>query len=101
MSNTQIPEINKAMREMGQNIASEIDRLQTENEARKARERVLVDALMRAQQIEGMTLRDYFAAKALQGYLASCPQEVEPVEFSVQISRDSYLIADAMLEARK
>jgi hypothetical protein len=49
----------------------------------------------------GMTLRDYFAAKALQGYLASCPQEVEPVEFSVQISRDSYLIADAMLEARK
>lgn len=55
----------------------------------------------RAQQIEGMTLRDYFAAKALQGYLASCPQEVEPVEFSVQISRDSYLIADAMLEARK
>jgi hypothetical protein len=45
MSNTQIPEINKAMREMGQNIASKIDRLQTENEAFKARERVLVGAL--------------------------------------------------------
>ena len=49
----------------------------------------------------GMSLRDYFAAKAMQGYLASIPETVEPVEFSVQIARDAYLIADAMIEARK
>ena len=43
----------------------------------------------------GMTLRDYFAAKALQGLLAS---EVNaPLRtFAVQ----AYLMADAMMEAR-
>ena len=44
---------------------------------------------------KGMTLRDYFAAKALQGLLAS------EVNDSMQefISR-SYKIADAMMEER-
>ena len=46
-------------------------------------------------QYTGMTLRDYFAAKALQGLLAS------EVNDSMQefISR-SYKIADAMMEER-
>ena len=44
----------------------------------------------------GMTMRDYFAAKAVQGLLASevnAPLKV----FAIR----AYAIADAMLEARK
>ncbi|TGV07687.1 hypothetical protein E4695_08605 [Alcaligenaceae bacterium 429] len=48
----------------------------------------------------GMTLRDYFAAKALQGYLASCSSDCEPAEHASTIASDAYLIADAMLKAR-
>jgi hypothetical protein len=45
---------------------------------------------------EGMTMRDYFAAQAVQGLLASevnAPLKV----FAIR----AYAIADAMLEARK
>lgn len=45
---------------------------------------------------EGMTLRDYFAAKAMQGLLADL--ESDDAE---AISTASYLIADAMLKARE
>jgi hypothetical protein len=44
---------------------------------------------------EGMTLRDYFAAKAMQGMLA-CPG-------SIRVNDDAnfaYQMADAMLKAR-
>ena len=44
----------------------------------------------------GMNLRDYFAAKALQGLLAS-DVEASVVEFAVK----SYEMADAMMKARK
>ena len=44
---------------------------------------------------EGMTLRDYFAAKAMQGLLAS---EVNaPIE---TFAKQAYAMADKMLEAR-
>lgn len=43
----------------------------------------------------GMTLRDYFAALALQGLLASTRLTCDRV-----ITQDAYEIADAMLEAR-
>jgi len=46
----------------------------------------------------GMTLRDYFAAKAMQGF-ASTLTGTAPVLFDV-LSRDAYLMADAMLKAR-
>jgi len=46
----------------------------------------------------GMTLRDYFAAKAMQGMLA-CP--VQPQSGPDMYARDAYAIADAMLAARK
>jgi hypothetical protein len=46
----------------------------------------------------GMTLRDYFAAKALQGMLA-CP--VQPQSGPDMYARDAYVLADAMLEASK
>ena len=54
-----------------------------------------VEAL-RLQQ--GMTLRDYFAAKAMQGMLA-CP--VQPQSGADMYARDAYFVADAMLKARE
>ena len=47
------------------------------------------------QHNDGMTLRDYFAAAALQGLLASCPWE--QVE---EVPQKAYEISDAMLKAR-
>jgi hypothetical protein len=46
----------------------------------------------------GMTLRDYFAAKAMQGMLANdieCGPEQVPI-----IVASAYVLADAMLKAR-
>jgi hypothetical protein len=47
----------------------------------------------------GMTLRDYFAAKALQGMLASgnLPKTMPDAD----IAECSYNLADAMLKARE
>ena len=45
----------------------------------------------------GMTLRDYFAAKAMQGMLAS-PYNAASDQFMT--ARDAYKIADAMLLER-
>ncbi len=56
----------------------------------------------------GMTLRDYFAAKAMQGLVGSAewredisePEDrcgLEPTEFT---AKSAYIIADAMLKAR-
>ena len=45
----------------------------------------------------GMTLRDYFAAQAMQGFLSSvkvgCPDDL--------IALDAYNLADAMMKARE
>jgi hypothetical protein len=52
-----------------------------------------------AQKTEGgMTLRDYFAAKAMQGLLSSpnCPRQVNDEE----LARQAYEVADAMMKAR-
>ena len=45
----------------------------------------------------GMSLRDYFAAKAMQGLMASpeCPESMEVA------AKCSYNLADAMLKARE
>ena len=47
----------------------------------------------------GMDLRDYFAAKALQGMLASH----DPNKYWVpsEVAKAAYMTADAMMEARK
>ena len=54
---------------------------------------------------KGMTLRDYFAAVALQGWLASYPESDTPHPASNECENDvarlSYKMADAMLAARK
>jgi hypothetical protein len=48
---------------------------------------------------KGMTLRDYFAAKAMQGFMAnkSNPMHYQPEEDG----QWAYMIADAMLKARE
>ena len=46
---------------------------------------------------EGMTLRDYFAAKAMQGFLATGKSNY----LDEHIALDAYNLADAMLEARQ
>jgi hypothetical protein len=43
---------------------------------------------------EGMTLRDYFAAKAMYGFVANGSTNVQ------EIAQASYIVADAMLKAR-
>lgn len=51
---------------------------------------------------EGMTLRDYFAGKALNGYLASWEGTNAPDFFTPDhVAPLAYAYADAMLEARK
>lgn len=49
----------------------------------------------------GMTLRDYFAAKAMQGLIAIKSFEYEGESPAQGIARNAYEMADAMLEARK
>ena len=47
---------------------------------------------------DGMTLRDYFAAKAMQGICASGPS----LEWSnSRLAAEAYDLADAMLKARE
>jgi hypothetical protein len=50
----------------------------------------------------GMTLRDYFAAKALQGCLANPGCDYTPMTASAQAQAvaDAYGLADAMLKKR-
>ena len=48
---------------------------------------------------EGMTLRDYFAAMALQGLLA-CDVDCSPESVEI-IAKSTYIIADEMLKARE
>lgn len=59
---------------------------------------------------EGMTLRDYFAGKALQGYIAymGCgPDKVDPIgkdesePNKTVIARCAYKFADAMIAERE
>lgn len=61
------------------------------------RDRVYSD--VRAQALQGMTLRDYFAAQALTTIPAYASEDVStwtPADFA----RHAYLIADAMLAER-
>lgn len=53
------------------------------------------DGVTHFQYVGGATLRDYFAAKALQGLLG------RPVDGPITASEQAYVYADAMLQARK
>ncbi|CAJ0693040.1 hypothetical protein [Ralstonia mannitolilytica] len=50
----------------------------------------------------GMSLRDYFAAKAMQGYIVALANVFGegPEKFDAALSRWAYETADAMLTAR-
>jgi len=48
---------------------------------------------------EGMTLRDYFAAKAMQGHLSS--SNYRPETSHTLLAELSYKVADAMLKQRE
>ena len=57
---------------------------------------------------KGMTLRDYFAAKALTGFLETAIDwiptgkhpDCDSLGLFKDLARDSYVLADAMLKAR-
>jgi hypothetical protein len=55
--------------------------------------------------IAGMTLRDYFAAQAMQGLLASnwlLESRIDlPASGELTLASDAYQMADAMLKVRK
>ena len=50
--------------------------------------------IMQFEDREGMTLRDYFAAKAMQTLVSKHSHEGD-------VSRNAYKIADAMMKARE
>jgi hypothetical protein len=51
--------------------------------------------------VDGMDLRDYFAAKAMQAFI-TCPQGKFPHQTTHEIAvEDSYTVADAMMKARE
>jgi hypothetical protein len=53
-----------------------------------------IPGLQHDESFNGMSLRDYFAAAALQGLLASPQQGVTTTDM---YARDAYRLADAML----
>lgn len=50
---------------------------------------------------QGMTLRDYFAAKAMQAVIANAMCSEKEAVFYDEVSAISYEVADAMLKARE
>lgn len=50
--------------------------------------------------IAGVFLRDYFAAQALHEFMAMAPRAIDQAQAQV-IAEECYVMADAMLEARK
>ena len=51
------------------------------------------------QPFQGMTLRDYFAAQAMQGMLAACTGWSDA--YQERMAMTSYKMADEMLKARE
>ena len=49
---------------------------------------------------QGMTLRDYFAAKAITGHLADGGWKCDQSHFD-DVAKGAYRLADAMLKARE
>jgi hypothetical protein len=55
-----------------------------------------------AQKTEGgMTLRDYFAAKAMLGILAGNFPVTKTINADQLVAKSAYIMADAMLKARE
>ena len=60
---------------------------------------------LRSSGHSGMTLRDYFAAKAMQGLISShwCEEArvLSPKLGAEELATDAYIMANAMLKARE
>ena len=54
-------------------------------------------ATLTYKYVEGMTLRDYFAAKAMQGLES---RELPKAILAIDVAQAAYEMADAMLKAR-
>ena len=52
-------------------------------------------------EYDGMTLRDYFAAKAMQATVDAWIQRSIYPPTDDEVARNAYVIADAMLKARE
>jgi hypothetical protein len=52
-----------------------------------------------ADNEHGLTMRDYFAAKAIEGFCVAMSQRIR-VHHEL-IAKDAYAMADAMMEARE
>ena len=48
----------------------------------------------------GITMRDYFAARAMEALLSRLPRSITPQECIV-VAEDAYFMADHMLKARE
>jgi hypothetical protein len=57
------------------------------------------DGGRRPQMYAGMTLRDYFAAKAMEAILRQLDRGIRPQDY-IRAAEDAYFLADAMLKAR-
>jgi hypothetical protein len=53
------------------------------------------------QKLMGMTLRDYFAAKAMQGFLAYATHKGIYAPPDNELASAAFQLADAMLKARQ
>ena len=51
-------------------------------------------------EYNGMTLRDYFAAKAMQGFIAYAAHKGMYTPPDNELATSAYQLADAMMEAR-
>ena len=50
--------------------------------------------------VEGMTLRDYFAAKAMNGFITNFDTMRSDIIDVPELARSAYYVADAMIEER-
>lgn len=50
---------------------------------------------------KGMTMRDYFAAKAMQGLMAMCATGAQALDGAEHCAKLAYVQADEMLKARE
>ena len=58
------------------------------------------EKIIQLGQLQGMTLRDYFAAKAMQGIIIHYKEGIRPQD-CVVMAEDAYFVADAMIKARE
>lgn len=76
----------------------ERNNLRMERESMKANNKEL--AFPNSSRADGMTLRDYFAAKAMQAFIGQGTLQSEWADLANEMAQDSYDVADAMLAVR-